>query len=366
MTYRFILTGGGTAGHINPAITIADSLKKFYAAKGDTCEIIFTGRKEGLEGTLVPKAGYELRNISAKPFPMKPNKKLIDAFKAMAEGKKQCLAIIDEFKPDAVIGTGGYVCGPLFQAAKSRKIPVMIHEANAFPGRANRLYGRNAALVMTGFPNLEGDFKKAKKVVFTGNPIRSIMFGNNIEDARKNIGLGADEKMVFAMGGSLGAQTINNFIFDAAADPAFQNVKFVLGIGKQRAGGVDLSSIPANVTAYEYIDNPNDYLCGADVCITRAGAVTCAESAAIGSCSVFIPYPHAAHDHQTFNAKAFVDVDGGILVPDGEVSDKLKGELLKLLEDDDRRMKMRENAKKIAVNDCDERITNSIHEIVSK
>ena len=128
MKRKFIVTGGGTSGHINPAITIADSLMAYYKAKGDECEIIFTGRKEGLEGELVPKAGYEMKYIEAKPFPMKPSMKMLKAIKALRIGRKQCDQIIKEFQPDAVIGTGGYVCGPLFMQAKASDLVTLNEE----------------------------------------------------------------------------------------------------------------------------------------------------------------------------------------------------------------------------------------------
>lgn len=361
MKRKFIVTGGGTSGHINPAITIADSLIEYYKAKGDECEIIFTGRKEGLEGELVPKAGYEMKFITAKPFPMKPSLKMLKAFKALVEGRKQCAKIIEEFKPDAVIGTGGYVCGPLFMQANKMKVPVVIHEANAFPGRANKTFGRKAALVLTGFPNQEDDFKGAGKVVFTGNPVRNQMLKCDYEQARANIGAKPGEKVVFAMGGSLGAKTINDFIFDVALRPEFKDVKFVLGSGKQQTKSIQDREIPSNLEVREYIDNPQDYLTGADISITRAGAVTCAETATLGSCSVLIPYPYAAHDHQTFNASAFVKVGGCLMMSDSDVVEgKLVSELEKLLNDDDRRAQMRKNALTLAVYDCSDRITAAI------
>ncbi|MCQ2528130.1 MAG: undecaprenyldiphospho-muramoylpentapeptide beta-N-acetylglucosaminyltransferase [Saccharofermentans sp.] len=361
MKRKFIVTGGGTSGHINPAITIADSLMAYYKAKGDECEIIFTGRKEGLEGELVPKAGYEMKYIEAKPFPMKPSMKMLKAIKALRIGRKQCDQIIKEFQPDAVIGTGGYVCGPLFMQANKLKIPVVIHEANAFPGRANKTFGRKAALVLTGFPNQENDFKGAGKIIHTGNPVRKQMLKGDYEQARKNLGIGPDEKLVFAMGGSLGAKTINDFIFEAAKRPEFKDVKFVLGTGKQQTKSIQDKEIPANLTIYEYIDNPQDYLSGADVSITRAGAVTCAETATIGSCSVLVPYPYAAHDHQTFNASAFANVGGCVLMADSDVvAGKLFDELDKLLKDDARRESIREKALSLAVYDCTDRIVNAI------
>ena len=163
MERRYIITGGGTSGHINPALAIADLLKADAAKKGDECRIIFTGRKEGLEGELVPKAGYDFRSVESLPMPYKPSFKVFKAMSANRRGMKHCLELINEFKPDCVISTGGYVSAPLLRAAQKANIPVMIHEANAFPGRANKLFARGA-LVMTGFPNQESIFSKASKV----------------------------------------------------------------------------------------------------------------------------------------------------------------------------------------------------------
>ena len=361
MSYRFIAVGGGTSGHINPALTIADALKTYY--NGD-CEIIFVGREEGLEGELVPKAGYEFHNITAKPFPMRPSMKMLKAIKALQEGKKQCAKLIEEYKPDAVFGTGGYVCAPLIYAAEKKGIPVILHEANAFPGRANKALGKKADLVLTGFPDLESVFPSAGKVVFTGNPIRNIIKTVDRQESREKLGLKEDDKLIFTMGGSLGAKTLNDYIVKAAGFEEFKNVRFVLGSGKQQGGSLESSNLPSNLEVMTYIDDPQTYLSAADVSITRAGAVTCAEVAAIGSCSVLVPYPYAAHDHQTFNAKAFVDVGGAKLVPDAQVETELKGVLLDLLASKDKREEMRRNAKKLAVYDCDERIARAIAELL--
>lgn len=365
MEHRFIVTGGGTSGHINPAITIADALCAHYMSLGDSCKIIFTGRKEGLEGELVPKAGYEMRYIEAKPFPMRPTPKMVKALKALNTGRKQCSKIIDEFKPDAVIGTGGYVCAPLLLEAQKKGIPTIVHESNAFPGRANRMLGKKASLVLTGFPDQEEVFKGAGKVVCTGNPIRSRMIGVTYEDGRRELDIPEDQKVVFAMGGSLGAKTINDFILDCAKDPMFSDTRFILSSGKQQSDKLDAGDIPSNLEIMTYIDRPEFYLAGADVSVTRAGAVTCAETAAIGSCSIFVPYPHAAHDHQTYNASAFEKKGGCLLMSDADVaSGLLKPELRKLLDDKDRRDEMRRNAKKLAVLDCDKRICDCIDSVI--
>lgn len=362
--YRFIITGGGTSGHINPAISIADCLKACCEKNGDTCDIIFTGREKGLENELVPKAGYEMRYIEAKPFPMRPGKKLITAIKALSKGRKQCSRIIDEFSPDAVIGTGGYVCAPLLLEAQKKKVPVFLHESNAFPGRANKLLSKKANLVMTGFPNPIKSFPKAKKLIYTGNPIRTAMIKSADRDsAARILELNSDEKLVFVMGGSLGAKTLNDFALEAASRKEFEKVRFVLSAGKQQQAAFEagLSKIPSNLIIKEYIDNPYIYMAGADVCITRAGAVTCAETAAVGSCSILVPYPHAAADHQTFNAKALESVGGAVLMSDSQVAQGMLFEVLdSLLKDDARREEMRKNAKENAVLDCDERVANAI------
>ena len=297
---------------------------------------------------------------------MKPSLRMVKAFIALNKGKKQCKQIIKDFKPDAVIGTGGYVCAPLLDAAASLKVPVVIHEANAFPGRANRMMGRKADLVLTGFPGLEKDFPKAGRVIYTGNPIRSIMTGNDPEKIRAKMGLAPSDKLVFAMGGSLGSKTINDFVIEAAGRPEFSGVKFVLGTGKQQTSKIlEDTAIPDNLEMHEYISNPNEYMSAADVSITRSGAVTCAETAAIGSCSIMIPYPHAAQDHQTYNASSFAKIGGGILMPDKDVVEgKLFAVLEELLKDDEKRRSMRENAKKLAVLDCDEKIINAIEELI--
>lgn len=366
MSARFIVTGGGTSGHINPALAIAGLLKQYYKGKGEECEIIFTGRAEGLEGELVPKAGYDFRPITAMAMPLKPSPRFFKALMALNKGKAQCRKIITEFKPDAVISTGGYVSAPLLYAARALKIPVMIHEANAFPGRANKLLSKGAALVMTGFPDQEDIFPKAKLVRYTGNPVRDIMFGNTYEDSRAKLGLTGNDKLVFTMGGSLGAKTLTNFILGAASDPKFSDIKFVLSVGKHNAVALP-KDLPSNLEIKDYIDEPNIYLAGSDVCILRAGAVTCAEITATGACAVMVPYPHAAHDHQTYNANVVAKDGGGIVISDADVeAGKLTDVLMGLLEDDDRRLSIRHKAASKAVTDTNERIIEAIKEALVK
>ena len=364
MERRYMITGGGTSGHINPALAIADLLEEEAEVNGDDCKIIFTGRKIGLEGELVPKAGYEFKNVEALPMPYKPTPKAFKALMANNRGKKQCLDLIREFKPDAVISTGGYVSAPLIMAAKKCKVPVMIHEANAFPGRANKLFAKGSALVMTGFPGQESIFSKAKKVVYTGNPVRSNMFGRTKEKARKELGIEPDAKFVFIMGGSLGSATLTNFVFDTAKKEAFKDVHFVISVGKHNSVEIkdDVLNLP-NLEIKEYIDRPDLYMSAADCSILRAGAVTCAEITATGACAIMVPYPFAAHDHQTYNAHSLADKGAGIVVSDNDVKEgKLEGVLTDLLSDPEKQEQIRKASSGLAIKDTGKRITDAIKE----
>ena len=368
MERRFIVTGGGTSGHINPALAIAGMLEKSINGSGDTCKIIFTGRDEGLEGELVPAAGYEFKNVHAKAIPTRPSPKIVPAVTALLKGRTECKRLIREFKPDAVISTGGFVSAPLLYAARSLKVPVIIHEANAFPGRANKELSKGAALVMTGFPGQEKIFPKAHRVVYTGNPVRPVMFENTYESSREKLGIGPDEKLVFAMGGSLGSATITKFVLSCALDEAFKDVKFVLSVGKQNSVEIpEEAKNNPNIRIETYIPNPAYYISGSDVCILRAGAVTCAEITAAKACAIMVPYPFAAHDHQTYNAEAIASKGGGIVISDDDVkAGKLSPVLKDLLSDTQRRENIRKAAGSLAVSDCDERIVNAIGEALGK
>ncbi len=362
MERRYMITGGGTSGHINPALAIADLLKEDADKNGDSCRIVFTGKKTGLEGELVPKAGYEFRNVEALPMPYKPTPAAIKAMSANMRSKKQCLALLDEIRPECVISTGGYVSAPLIMAAKKKKIPVMIHEANAFPGRANKLFAKGCALVMTGFPGQEDIFAKAKSVVYTGNPVRSNMFGRTKEGSRKELGIGPDSKLVFVMGGSLGSATLTNFVFATAAKPGFKDVHFVISVGKHNSVEItdEVRNLP-NLEIREYIERPDLYMSAADCSILRAGAVTCAEITATGACAIMVPYPFAAHDHQSFNANSLADKGAGIVVKDDDVKvGRLEGVLTDLLNDPEKQESIRRASLGLAVKDTGKRITDAI------
>ena len=324
MEIRVLMAGGGTSGHINPAVAIADEIK----AESPDSVIEFCGTSRGLENDIVPRAGYVMHPIRARGVPSKPSLKMIKAVSDFAAGRKTCMNLIRSFKPDVVIGTGGYVCSPLVSAAVRLHIPVLLHEQNAFPGRSNRLMSRNADVVCTSFPGMEEYFPHAKSVVFTGNPVKRIFFDTVHEASRKKLGIPDGTFFLLAMGGSLGSRTINESVLSLAERIGGKEVKIVLSAGKQQ-----YASLCANPTANdkidirEYIYDQEIYMSAADLLIVRAGAITCAEVAALGAPSVMIPYPFAAGDHQTYNARAFEKEGACILLKDSDVTPELLFEL---------------------------------------
>ena len=254
-----------------------------------------------------------------------------------------------------------------FGQARKAKVPIMIHEANAFPGRANKFLSKGATLVMTGFPGQESIFPKAKRVVYTGNPVRDIMFGRNKEESRKELGIESDRKMVFIMGGSLGSATLTNFVFDIAKKPEYKDIYFFISVGKHNSVEItdEVTAIP-NLDIREYIDRPDLYMSAADCSILRAGAVTCAEITATGACAIMVPYPHAAHDHQTYNANSLASKGAGIVVSDDDVkAGKLEVVLTDLLNDPHRQDSIRKAAESLAIRDCGKRITDAIKTALS-
>lgn len=357
----YIIAAGGTSGHINPAIAIADEIKKNEPG----AHIIFCGTEKGLENTVVPKNNYELVHINAMGFPNKPSKKLFLAISAFIKGRRQSRELLQRLKPDAVIGTGGYVCGPMVSMASGMGIPTLIHEQNAFPGKANRFLAKHATTVCISFPNTQKAFSKAKRIVMTGNPVRDVFYNLSKESARQELGISADEKILFATGGSLGAKTINQTIIDLVENHPDIDFRVILACGKQaypllieKAG--NYKSI---LEIKEYLFDQHLYLASADVVLCRAGALTCSEIAMLGKASIMVPYPYAAGDHQTFNARTFSEIGACTLIADGDLNDSfLYNKMKYLLEDTERISKMEELARTLAMPGA----TSLIYEEITK
>lgn len=331
---KVIMTGGGTGGHIYPAIAIADKIKR----KHPESEILFVGTERGMEKDLVPKNGYDIRFITVSGFhrkkPWKNVKTAVDLFK----GNRQANRIIREFKPDLVIGTGGYVCGPVVRAAHKKGIKTYIHEQNAFPGVTNKLLEKYVDKVFISFPESMKYFKDQSKLAVTGNPIRKSFLLCGMNHGREKMGIGAGEFVILCFGGSLGAGKINStmiHVIEAVSGMPDTRLFFITGknyydkvIESLKEKEINLSG---NINILEYADNMHEYLSAADLVISRAGALTVSEITACGKASILIPSPNVTGNHQYFNARVVADQGGAVIIEEKDLSDeKLLGTILRL------------------------------------
>lgn len=325
---KVIMTGGGTGGHIYPAIAIADEIK----SRHPDAEIIFVGTERGMEKDIVPKAGYPIKFITVSGLNRKNPIKLIKTLKDLNHGLHEAKQIIKEFKPDLVIGTGGYVCGPVMKTAAGMGIKTYIHEQNAFPGLTNKLLSRGAERVFVAFDDAKKYFKTKKEPVTVGNPVRHAFTEVDRQAARESLGVKEDEFMVLSFGGSLGAQRINDEMTVAAErlrERAGLRIFFVTGKRYYSSIMENADKTNARVTYLQYIDDMPKYLNACDLAITRSGALTVSEITACGRASVMIPSPYVTNNHQYYNAKVVADRGGAILIEEkdltnGEVADEIE------------------------------------------
>ncbi len=325
---KVIMTGGGTGGHIYPAIAIADEIK----SRHPDAEIIFVGTERGMEKDIVPKAGYPIKFIIVSGLNRKNPIKLIKTLRDLNNGLHEAKQIIKEFKPDLVIGTGGYVCGPVMKTAAGMGIKTYIHEQNAFPGLTNKLLSRGAERVFVAFDDAKKYFKTKKEPVTVGNPVRHAFTEVDRQAARESLGVKEDEFMVLSFGGSLGAQRINDEMTVAAErlrDRAGLRIFFVTGRRYYSSIMENADKTNARVTYLQYIDDMPKYLNACDLAITRSGALTVSEITACGRASVMIPSPYVTNNHQYYNAKVVADRGGAILIEEkdltnGEVADEIE------------------------------------------
>ncbi len=371
---RLIFAGGGTAGHINPALAIAGYVKE----KQPDAEILYIGNKGGMEERLVPQAGFEFKSVSVQGFRRKISFKSLKenivtvrkAVKSTNDAKK----IIKEFKPDICIGTGGYVSGPVLRAAAKLGIPILIHEQNAYPGITNKMLAKKAARVMLAMPAARDKFKGDYNFADTGNPIRGAILKEEKSSARKKLGL--DERpVILSFGGSLGADNINKALADviarSAKDGKYQHIhaygqygKWFPGLLKEKGADLDKAK---NLDIREYINDMPVCLAAADVVVARAGAMTLSEIQVKGKPSILIPSPNVAENHQYHNAMALVNKKAAIMIEEKDLTpEKLTEAIDSLAASPERLAEYSENAKKMGIANASERIYDIIMEVVSE
>ncbi|MBQ3053718.1 MAG: undecaprenyldiphospho-muramoylpentapeptide beta-N-acetylglucosaminyltransferase [Clostridia bacterium] len=346
---RILFATGGTGGHINPAIAIAKEFRKNHPQ----CEILFVGTKRGLEGKLVPREGFDINFIETVGFKRKITLENIvvayKAFTSMLHTRK----ILKEFSPDIVIGCGGYTSGPVVMEAALKKIPTLIHEQNAFPGISNKMLSGKVNTVCISFEDTVKYFPKAKKVVYTGNPVRPSMFSYTKEEARQKLGL--DSRPLFvSVGGSLGAGRINAEMKKLIKKlPSDIQIMWATGNREYEEIISEIGEIPSNVTISPYIYNMEEVLSAADLVLSRSGAITLTELCACGTPSVLIPSPNVAENHQEINARTLEEKGASVVICERELDENILFDtVIRLIYDTNRLNKMSEKAKQMAKPDA--------------
>lgn len=371
---KFLLSGGGTAGHINPALAIAAKLKKEYP----DCEIAFVGTSTGMENKLVARHGYPIYHVDIRGFvrrfdPKSVIKNLGTAVMAVTSPVK-AKKIIKAFRPDAVIGTGGYVSWPVLKGASSLGIPTVIHEQNAVVGVTTKMLSKTVDKVLISFEETRSQLECDKdKIVLVGNPVNPDIFNVSHDTERKKLGI--DEKpYLLSYGGSLGAKVINNNIFDIIQSGRFkERIRHTHGVGSYE-WSVRLDEIKArgldsveDTELCEYIYDMPSKMAASDLVIARAGAITLAELAILGKPAILIPSPNVTNNHQYKNAKAVSDMGGAVLIEEKELtSDRLANEIEKLIFDKDRLERMSVCMRKLAIRDSEQKIFNEIKTLLEK
>ncbi len=368
---RLLLAGGGTAGHINPALAIADYVKE----KEKNCEILYIGAKGKMEEKLVPKAGFPFKSIeisgfkrSFSPSAIKHNVKTV--YLALTSQKK-CKKIISDFKADVCIGTGGYVSGPVVRTAQKMGIPTLILEQNAYPGIATKMLSKNAKYVMLAVEDTKKYLDKTCNIKLTGNPIRSEISKLTKEDARKKLKI-SDKPLVLSFGGSLGARKINEAVSEliewSSKENRYEHIHAYGSNGKWMPESLKEKGVKINknIDLREYIDNMPLCLAAADLIICRAGAITLSEIQAAGKAAVLIPSPYVAENHQYHNAMALVKKDAAFILEEKDLSGTSLINLVKEAMKDSNKLKIYgENAKKLAKTNASEEIYKLVKEITS-
>jgi UDP-N-acetylglucosamine--N-acetylmuramyl-(pentapeptide) pyrophosphoryl-undecaprenol N-acetylglucosamine transferase len=357
-TLRIIVAGGGTGGHIFPAIAIANAIKQ---TRPDT-KFLFVGAKGKMEMEKVPQAGYPIKGLDIAGFQRGSLFKNISLPYKLVKSFMQVSNIFKRFKPDAVIGVGGYSSFPVLRYAQRKGIPTFIHESNSFAGKSNILLGKNATKIFVASENME-KFFPADKIVITGNPVRKSIMDSTITkgEALQFFGLEANKKTILAVGGSLGARSINEVLAEHVSELGALNLQLIWQTGKTTAREyIQRGQGKPYVWVSDFIQEMDKAYAAADVVISRSGAMAVAELCIAKKAVVFVPFPYAAEDHQTVNAKHLVDRNAALMVKDEEAQAKLFSTVINLVFDSGKIATLEHNIAKLAVTDAADTIAIKI------
>lgn len=364
---NILFTCGGTAGHINPAVALARLFQE-----RDRAQILFVGADGGMEETLVPKEGFPLQTVtvdsffrSATPHAIRHN---LRAVKNLFKSRRQAKDILDQFKPDLVVGTGGYASYPIVRAAAKRGIPTAVHESNAVPGLTTKTLSKVCDVVMVGFEESRAHYQHPEKVVVTGTPVREDFFRYTRKEAREKLGFTDDRPLLVSFWGSLGVRTMNQAMAELVRRELEENAPFrhIHGAGRdfawlaEQLAGTDLGS-GSGVEVREYIYDMPLVMAAADLVMCRSGASTVSELAAIAKPSILVPSPYVTNDHQTKNARVLANIGGAILLPEKECdARRLYTEAERLLSSPERRAEMSRKLAALSIPDANEKIYRAL------
>lgn len=365
---KVIIAAAGTGGHINPGIAIAN---KIMYEEPDS-KIIFIGTNRGLENDLVPRAGYELKTIQSygisRSLTLKNIQRLCKTIQSIKEAEK----IIQEFKPDIIIGTGGYICVSVCRAAQKQKVPYIIHESNVLPGVATKLIAKKAVKILVGFKEAKQRLPKGVNVITTGTPtkVKNLHFSREqIKQKKKQMGFEENKPLVLVFGGSQGAESINNSIVKIIKEKKNKDYQIIWAAGPYQykvvkeelaREKIDIENIDG-IKAVPYIYNMEEVMNIADLVVCRSGAMTVTEIEKVGKPAIFIPFPYAAENHQEYNARILEKAGAAKVILDKELTaDKLHGTIETIVKEEGKLTKMGEESQNLSINNVEENIYKEI------
>lgn len=364
---RVIISGGGTGGHIFPAISIANAIKLRYP----TAKILFVGANNRMEMEKVPAAGYDIIGLDIAGFDRKNLLKNLSVLWKLRKSLNKAKKILKEFKPDIAIGVGGYASGPTLKMANSLNIPTLIQEQNSYAGVTNKLLAKKASTICVAYDNME-KFFPAESIVMTGNPCRQDLFSTDIskKEAYRFFNLDPNKKTVLVIGGSLGSKTINQSIMANLDKLSEADIQIIWQCGKFYHESLQAElkdkNNTENIHLYYFISRMDLAYKAADLVISRAGASSISELCILEKPTILIPSPNVAEDHQTMNAMALVNKEAAIMVKDAESVEKLADTLISTIKDEELMQSLAKNIAGLAQRDSANRIVDEVVKIINK
>ncbi len=361
---KVIITGGGTGGHIFPAVAIGHALQRLNPG----VELLFVGAKGKMEMEKVPQEGFEIVGLDIAGFNRSSLLKNITLPFKIIKSYMQARSVIKRFNPSVVVGVGGYASFPVLYAAQAKGIPTLIQEQNSYAGKSNKILGKRAKAICVGYDGMDQFFPK-DKVVYTGNPVRKKIAQSNLTrvEGQEWLGLDGNKKTILVVGGSLGAKSINEAV-DAGLEELLEgNVQLIWQTGKLYYEQATARAVrySGRVKVFDFIKEMDFAYAAADMVVSRAGALAIAELCIVAKPVIFVPYPFAAEDHQTSNAMALVEHNAAMMVKNSDAKNELIQKIKELLNDDATQELMTENLQELAIKDADSRIAEKLIEIAN-